>query len=120
MLQLGRCLCITALSSSLAWCGSFCISTMDAGSFPLPRATVTIIDLEHGTIYRGETDLKGTYRSAELADGYYSIEVGGVAGFLNVKYYPLRIIGSDCKKAAFTLPFGEIDQYMSRPTKRQL
>lgn len=85
-----------------------CANVTGLNNKPLSGATVTATHLFDPTFRRSaDTDIEGRVCFQELAEGLYSVEVGR-AGYLRVRYYPVRYRFPTTTELHFQMPFGEI------------
>jgi hypothetical protein len=96
-------LCTSAKAASL------CVSVSDPANLPLPEASLNAVNLGMNKRFTGRTDRAGKACLSALPEGLYSVEVG-LPGFLNVRYYPVRIAPVATHELRFQLPFGEITE----------
>jgi hypothetical protein len=91
-----------------------CLSVNDPANLPVPKVWVNVTALlardavGPPETYNMTTDAKGKACLA-VPEGTYSVEVG-MTGFLNVRYYPVRVIYPFGPKLVFRLPFGELTE----------
>jgi hypothetical protein len=115
MLQVMRCGFVVLLFSGLAsLCGSakaavLCANVFDLANLPLPDASVTAVNLGTNKRFGGRSDRTGKACIPALPEGLYSVEVA-LTGFLNVRYYPVRLAPVATHELRFQLPFGEITE----------
>src|SRR5262245_51077628 len=88
---------------------SLCVHVTDPANLPLPDASLTAVNLVTGKIFSERTDRSGKACASAVPEGLYSVEVG-MAGFLNVRYHPVRIGPAAASSLKFQLPFGEITE----------
>jgi hypothetical protein len=88
---------------------TLCVEVMDPANLPLPNAWVNIVGLATNKLYTARTDRKGRACVSRLPEGLYSVE-SGLTGFLNVRYYPVRVTYPATHELQFRLPFGEITE----------
>lgn len=102
---------------AVSWCiasaslygAELCVKVVDYGDQPLPSASVAALDLARGTRYESKTDRKGESCFPAIREGRYSVEAG-LAGFMNVRYYPVRVVFPTKTQLSFRLPLGEITE----------
>jgi len=91
-----------------------CLIVNDPANLPVPKAWVNVTALlardaaGPPETYTMTTDAKGKACLA-VPEGTYSVEVG-MTGFLNVRYYPVRVVYPFAPKLVFQLPFGELTE----------
>jgi hypothetical protein len=85
---------------------TLCVRVVDPANLPLPAAWVNIAELKTSALYTLQTDTAGKACATKLPEGLYSVEVG-LTGFLNVRYYPVRVTTDWTKELEFRLPLGE-------------
>lgn len=96
---------IQALTAS-----SICVTVVDPIPLPLRGAVVKIVGLLEGDKrFATATDQQGRACTGDLPEGLYSVEVG-LEGFLNVRYYPVRVVFPKDQDLQFQLPFAEITE----------
>ena len=88
---------------------SICVRALDYAELPLSGAFVIATDLHSDRRLTGLTDKNGVACLQAVPEGLYSVEVGR-AGFLNVRYYPVRVAPEISPTLQFRLPFGEITE----------
>lgn len=89
---------------------AICAVVLDVAGQPLPNATLNVVNLADGKKRGvGLTDVKGMVCIARLPEGLYSAEAS-LAGFMNVRYYPVRVAFPERVHLAFHLPFAEIQE----------
>jgi hypothetical protein len=103
--------CILGIAVGQAlFASDLCVAVDDYADLPLPGASVTAIDLvKGGTRYDVKTDSKGRACLLKLPEGVYSVEAV-LTGFMNVRYYPVRVVYPDTTELSFRLPFSEITE----------
>jgi Carboxypeptidase regulatory-like domain len=95
---------LTARASSL------CATVVDATARPLAGATVTVTELTRPDGRHSlTTDPNGRACLDSAREGVYSVEAG-LAGFMNVRYYPVRVSAARPAVVAFQLPFSEVTE----------
>jgi hypothetical protein len=82
---------------------------MDYAQLPLPSASLNATNLTTGKAYAARSDKSGGACFSSIPEGLYSIEAS-LAGFLHVKYFPVRVTSSATERLSFWLPFGEITE----------
>ncbi len=100
---------VLASLCSSAKAASLCVSVLDPSNLPLPDASVNAVNLATNRRIGGRTDRAGKACLSALSEGLYSVEVG-LIGFLNVRYYPVRIAPVVMHELRFQLPFSEITE----------
>jgi hypothetical protein len=90
-----------------------CVRVIDEADLPLPHARLNVTRMvnapgEDSRTYNGSTDSKGQ-ACIKIPEGTYSVEVG-LTGFLNVRYYPVRVMFPNSSKLNFRLPLGDITE----------
>lgn len=89
---------------------SVCTTVVDPAGLPLPGAAVKIVSLLRvDKRFSVSTDQQGRACAGDVPEGLYSVEAS-LAGFLNVKYYPVRVSFPGGVNLSFQLPFGEITE----------
>ena len=73
---------------------------------------VSLLDI--GKRFTTKTDADGKACAAEVPEGLYSVEAS-MAGFLNVRYYPVRVSFPRGANLSFQLPFGDISEGGTQP-----
>jgi carboxypeptidase family protein len=87
---------------------SICATVTDLPGQPLRHAVVKIINLLQPDFRSSASvDSAGKVCLEHLPEGIYSVEASS-SGFLNVRYYPVRLAVPDDVTLAFQLPYGEI------------
>jgi hypothetical protein len=81
----------------------------DYANLPLPGASIVVTELVEGSHYNAKTDANGRACLPKLPEGIYSVEAV-LAGFMNVRYYPVRVAYPATTKLSFRLPFSEITE----------
>src|ERR1022692_396309 len=94
---------------TLAFASELCATVVDSAHLPLPSASVKATHLETGKPYAGQTGNDGKTCVSGLPEGLYSVEAH-LAGFLYVRYYPVRVGPSAKQNLSFSLPFAEITE----------
>lgn len=111
----GRLLSVIILISAIASqarASSICATIALPDGQPLHRATLKVISLGEPSIQQSAAvDSNGKACVPHLAEGLYSVEASA-GGFLNAKYYPVRVVFPDDMNFSFRLPFGEIREGM--------
>jgi hypothetical protein len=97
------------LGGPLARAAVLCATVVDYAHLPLPNASVAATDLHSGKTYSAQSDKRGKACFDSIPEGLYAVETG-LTGFLNVRYYPVRISPSSQSNLSFALPFGEITE----------
>ena len=96
MYQLGhylmvlRCCTMICATSAFLCASEVCVNVSDFSEQPLANAWINVTDLAAGKIRSTQSDSKGSACLPGLPEGLYSVETG-LTGFLNVRYYPVRI-----------------------------
>src|SRR5882672_628169 len=110
-----RLLSMILLTSAIAFQGrasSICAIIALPDGQPLRRATLKVASLDEPSIQHSAiVDSNGKACVPHLAEGFYSVEASA-SGFLNAKYYPVRVVFPDDMSFSFRLPFGEIREGM--------
>jgi len=88
---------------------TLCLRVSDYGDMPLQGAWVNIVNLQSNKLYTERTDPDGRACITQIPEGLYSVETG-LTGFLNVRYYPVRVKYPAVQQLQFRLPFGEINE----------
>ena len=114
MLQVRRLSAVTVSLLALLVCAKLpasevCVHVSDYADLPLHDARVTAIDLKTGRVFNAQTGSAGSACLSSLQESLFSIEVG-LAGFLNVRYYPVRVSAMASQRLQFRLPFGEVHE----------
>ncbi|MBV8847779.1 MAG: carboxypeptidase regulatory-like domain-containing protein [Bryobacterales bacterium] len=87
---------------------SLCAKVVDIVELPLSNAVINVFGLDDpNNHFSAFTDPKGSVCISKLPDGLYAVEAS-LQGFLNVRYYPVRVTFPDDVNLTFRLPFGEI------------
>jgi hypothetical protein len=110
---------IAFIPGLLAVCGGFgvgaaelCVTVNDILDLPLSNAWVNVTALippagnDAATTYNTAADSKGR-ACLTIPEGAYSVEVG-LTGFLNVRYFPVRVVYPHLRDLSFRLPFGDV------------
>lgn len=105
---IGVALAGTACSCELG-ASAVCVRVSDYADLPLHDAWVTVTDLQTNKVFNTRTGRNGDACASQIPEGLYSVEVG-MTGFLNVRYYPVRITSLATQELMFRLPFGEITE----------
>jgi hypothetical protein len=100
---------LLVLFCSSGFASSLCVKARDYAELPLPGARVIAVNLQTNKLSSAQTDSNGKACISALAEGLYSVEVG-LTGFLNVRYYPVRVAYPVAQNLHFRLPFGEITE----------
>ncbi len=107
--------CLLGLGPLLAYASELCVAVSDSSDLPLPGASVKATDLiakkgeKFGAkAYNKSTDSKGR-ACLTLPEGTYAVEVG-LPGFLNVRYYPVRVTYPTSLALTFRLPVGDVTE----------
>lgn len=95
-----------ATLADCASAASLCVKVADPENLFLAGASVNALNLATNKLFSARTDGSGMACLSGMPEGLYSVEVG-VAGFLNVRYYPVRIAPAARHELRFQLPFGE-------------
>jgi Carboxypeptidase regulatory-like domain len=89
---------------------SLCAEVVDVTEAPLPNATINIVSLSDPSKRASAiTGSNGKACVSQLPEGLYAVEAG-LTGFLNVRYYPVRIEFPNNVHLSFRLPFGDIGE----------
>ncbi len=104
-------LCFLSLAALHSYGAQLCVSVDDDSRLPLANAWVNVTALlppDGGVTgsHHGSTDSKGK-ACISLPEGMYSVEVG-LIGFLNVRYYPVRVTYPSVSQLSFRLPIGDV------------
>jgi hypothetical protein len=90
-----------------------CVRVDDYADLPLPNAWVNVTDLRNTGVdsttvrtFNKSTDSRGKACLA-VPEGTYSVEAG-LTGFLNVRYYPVRVVYPNPVELSFRLPVGDV------------
>lgn len=87
---------------------SICATVTDLPGQPLRHAVVKIINLLQPDFRSSASvDSAGKVCFEHLPEGIYSAEASS-SGFLNVRYYPIRLAVPDDLNFTYQLPYGEI------------
>jgi hypothetical protein len=100
---------VAILGESNLIAAALCARITDSAGLPLRNAWINVVCLKTNKLYTGEADPDGKACISKLPDGLYSVEAG-LTGFLNVRYYPVRIKYPAVEQLQFRLPFGEITE----------
>jgi len=89
---------------------AICSKVVDPGDQPLPNAALKIVGLsDPARHYTGQTDREGKVCIGNIPEGLYSVEAS-MTGFLNVRYYPVRVVFPREVHLEFRLPIGYIGE----------
>lgn len=89
---------------------SICATIGDRDGQPLPRTTMRVVSLTDSTMqYSASGNSKGVACVNRMPEGLYAVEASE-AGFMNVRYYPVRVTFPHDVALEFRLPFGEISE----------
>ena len=102
-------LVLILLSGFPIFASELCATVMDYARLPLPSASITATNLTTGRSYSARSDSKGMACLSDVPEGLYSVEAS-LAGFLHVKYYPVRAVPFAKQALSFWLPFAEIEE----------
>ena len=105
------------LAAEITFGSSLCVAVKDPVNLPLPGATVTATALLEEKQEVERTDNKGAACFKDLPEGWFTVETS-MAGFLTVRYYPVRLVPENLTNLKFELPLGEITE--ARVTKEAL
>jgi hypothetical protein len=86
-----------------------CATVMDLARLPLAAASLNATSLRTGKAYAAVADRTGIACFSNVPEGLYSVDAS-LAGFLHVKYYPVRVAASSPVNLSFYLPFSEIEE----------
>jgi hypothetical protein len=100
---------IAAVCESRLVASSLCARVTDSAGLPLRNAWINVASLKTNKLYTGQADSDGRACISNLPEGLYSVEAG-LTGFLNVRYYPVRVKYPAVEQLQFLLPFGEITE----------
>jgi hypothetical protein len=100
---------IAILGESSLVAAAVCARVTDSAGLPLRNAWINVVNLKTNKLYTGQADPNGKACVSKLPDGLYSVEAG-LTGFLNVRYYPVRIKYPAVEQLQFRLPFSEITE----------
>ena len=106
------CTVLLALSGPACNClqaSAICVNVKDFADQPLPGARATIVNLGTSAVTVIRTGEGGSACTPQIPEGLYSVEVG-LSGFLNVRYYPIRLSFPGRPDLQFRLPFGEVTE----------
>ena len=96
-----------------AFAASVCATVVDPADIPLPHASIKIASLsEVARHYEGVTNDQGKVCMRAVPEGIYSVEAS-LGGFLNVRYYPVRINRTDAPNPvdlSFRLPISWVGE----------
>lgn len=103
-----------AIPAVVGFCGilgasTICVRVKDYADLPLHDARTTVVNLGTNKTSVALTGRDGRACVPGLPEGLYSVEIG-LAGFLNVRYYPIRLAFPTTPDLQFRLPFGEITE----------
>ncbi len=90
-----------------AFDGLLCVEVRDPTRLPIPRAVVSATELgtwKRHTVMTGDS---GRACFASIPEGLYAVEAG-TEGFVNVRYYPVRLRFPFTQRHRFELPLGEL------------
>lgn len=108
-LQVALFACLAGMIGQLCVHASeLCVTVNDPEDLPLPHAWVNVTDRIAVKTYNESTDSKGR-TCLTLPEGTYAVEAG-LTGFLNVRYYPVRVTYPNPLNLTFRLPFGDITE----------
>ena len=94
--------------ASVCTAAQLCVTVSDPVNLPVGRAWVVVANLSNTEKrFTATTDKNGKACIKAIPEGAYSVEAGAV-GFMNVRYYPLRIQPVRDGELTFRLPIGEI------------
>jgi hypothetical protein len=86
---------------------AICAAILDVAGQPLPNATLNVVNLLDGKERATQsTDSNGMVCIERLSEGLYSAEAS-LAGFMNAKYHPVRVVFPRRVHLTFCLPFAE-------------
>jgi hypothetical protein len=86
-----------------------CADIVDYSGLPLPNSSLVATNLQTGKSFTTKSNYAGRACLGKVPEGLYSIEAG-LRGFLNVRYYPVRVRFPDRPNLKFQLPFSEITE----------
>ena len=102
--------CLTVVAQMGLFGGTICSTVIDPGGLPLPNASTKILGLLSAPVrFSGLTDQSGKVCLTAVPEGLYAVEIS-LTGFLNVRYYPVRLLARNTANLTFTLPFGYIGE----------
>lgn len=93
----------------LAEGASMCVYVSDPARLPLWNASISIIGMTIDKQISIKSDKNGVACIDGIPEGLYAVEVSR-AGFMNVRYYPIRVAPGRIAKPHFTMPLGEISE----------
>lgn len=89
---------------------SICCRVTDEMNLLIPRADIVIVSLLDSQIqYTVQTGRDGEACQADMAEGLYYVEARR-EGFLNVRYYPVRVSFPADIRLYFRLPIGDVGE----------
>jgi len=95
--------------STVVSAGTICAYIADPGDQPLPQAILSISGLSGGPQrFSARADHDGNVCVGHIPEGLYAVEVS-LTGFMNVRYYPVRVVFPNTVHLAFHLPFGNVN-----------
>jgi hypothetical protein len=80
---------------------------VDPSAAPIPAATVTVRDLDHGTISKTETTAEGIYNFSRLPVGRYDLRVEA-SGFETTVHAPFTLVLNQVAKVDIALVVGQV------------
>ncbi len=86
-----------------------CAAVADAGGLPLGGVSLNATSLSTGVVYSVRSEWNGRVCFADIPEGLYEVEAG-LAGFLFVRYRPVRVTPEAAIALSFSLPFAEITE----------
>jgi hypothetical protein len=98
---------VSSFHSLLA--ADLCVRVTDYSDLPLPKVTITATSLANGIQFEAHTSANGEACVPKLTDGLYAIEAG-LPGFMNVRYYPVRVAYPSASRLFFRLPLSEVSE----------
>lgn len=98
---------LVGFGATAAYSSELCVRVNDELGRPLPGGWIHVAELTTAEDYTNAVDKAGR-ACFKLPEGVYSIEAGHV-GFLNVRYYPIRIVaGRERPDTVMSLPLGDV------------
>lgn len=99
---------LRALVAKLVLCGvsfgsQLCVNVVDDATMPLGSAHVKIVNLADGSEHTLDTKASGSVCFPNIPEGRYSGEAR-LAGFLEVKYWPIAVSASRARFLTIRLP----------------
>lgn len=105
-LLFGTLLCIAGTCVKAA---ELCAHVADPSRLPLPSASVHATNLHTGKAYRASSNSNGAACLPHIPEGLYAVETS-LAGFLNIRYYPVHVTYPSKTVLYFSLPIAEVNE----------